>query len=230
MNPLEKNLRSSKLHPLTFIGGITLAVAVFISMGLTQLKIEYTPPEPPEPLQEFHLPPPPPPPPAKTPPKKTNVSINFNLPATTGPADVPLGFLDIDFGLSPKKLTQTTVSVEDTLDDFETEGVDDLTVYDYEDVTEKPDLIYKPGLSIPKKLIGGTKKPIELIYLVTVDPRGRPISVHFLYCDYPAAIPTLTDWVMQHRYKPAKKDNKKVTTVIRVKFTYRAGDDNPFSV
>lgn len=231
MNPLETSLRRSKLHPMTFVGGILLAAGVFISMGLTQLKVEYTPPEAPAPLLQFHLPPPPPPPPAKIPPKKTAVSINFNLPATSGPADVPLGFLDIDFGLSPKKLTQATVSVSETIDNYQTEGVEDLTVYDYADVTEKPEATYNPPLDIPGKLIGNTTKPVTFTYLCRVDTSGRATDIHIIETNYPEAVPFLIKYVQGIRFAPAKKDGKKVNCLVQRKTTYTpASNKSPFDV
>ncbi|MDQ8186342.1 hypothetical protein [Pelagicoccus sp. SDUM812002] len=230
MNVLEKRLRSSKRSPLTFLGGILLAVVVFLSMGVTQLGIDFTPPEEPEPITEFHLPPPPPPPPAKVPPKKTQVSINFNLPATSGPADVPLGFLDVDFGLTPKKLTQNSVNVADTIEKFETDGIDDLAVYDYKDVTEKPSIRYRPGLTIPGKLIADTKKPVPFTYICRIDLNGRAHDIHIIDTPYPAAIPLIVEFVRGHRFKVAKKDGKPVQCIVRRKGTYiPSSNKSPFS-
>lgn len=231
MNALEKQLRRSKRNPLTFVGGALLAVIVFVSMGVTQLGLDFTPPEEPEPLTEFHLPPPPPPPPAKVPPKKTQVSINFNLPATSGPADVPLGFLDVDFGLSPKKLTQNSVDVSETIENFQTDGLEDLTVYDYKDVTEKPSVSYRPGLSIPGKLIGNTTKRVPFTYICRIDLRGRATDIHIIDTPYPAAIPLIMEFVRAHRFKVAKKDGKPVQCIVRRKGTYvPSSSKSPFSI
>lgn len=231
MNPLDRSLRKSKRDPLALAGGAVLACGVFVSMSLTQLKIDYTPPSPPEPIQEFHLPPPPPPPPAKTPPKQTNVSINFNLPATSGPADVPIGFLDIDFGLSPKKLTETNVSVDETIENFQTEGVEDLAIYDYAEVTVKPRATYNPPLEIPGKLIGNTTKPVSFAYLCRVDTRGRASDIHIIDTDYPEAIPLLIEYVSSIRFRPAEKDGKKVNCLVRRKTTYiPSTSKSPFSL
>lgn len=231
MNPLQDQLRRSKLNPITFLGGLVLAGLVFLSMGLTQLGIDFTPPEQPEPLLEFHLPPPPPPPPAKVPPKKTKVSINFNLPATSGPADVPLGFLDVDFGLTPEKLTQNSVDVADTIDSFQTDGLDDLSVYDYKDVTEKPSVTYQPNLSIPGKLIGNTTKPVPFTYICRVDLRGRATDIHIIDTPYPDAIPILVDFVQSMRFNVAKKDGKPVQCIVRRRGTYvPSSNRSPFSI
>lgn len=231
MNPLDKKLRRSKLNPLSFLGGIVLAATVFLSMGLTQLGIDFTPPEEPEPLTEFHLPPPPPPPPAKVPPKNTKVSINFNLPTTNGPADVPLGFLDVDFGLTPKKLTQNSVNVEQTIDSFKTDGIEDLAVYDYKDVTEKPSLTYQPGLSIPGKLIGNTRKPVPFTYICRVNLQGRATDIHIIDTPYPEAIPLIREFVQSCRFKIAKKDGKPVQCIVRRKGTYiPSSSKSPFSI
>lgn len=231
MNILDKRLRRSKSNPLSLLGGLLLAGIVFLSMGLTQLGIDFTPPEQPEPLTEFHLPPPPPPPPAKVPPKKTKVSINFNLPATSGPADVPLGFLDVDFGLTPEKLTENNVNVDDTIDSFKTDGLKDLAVYDYQDVTEKPEPIYRPSLSIPSKLIGNTTKPVPFTYVCRIDLRGRPMDIHIIDTPYPEAIPLMIEWVKGNRFRPAKKDGKPVQCIVRRKGTYVPSSNNsPFSI
>ncbi|MBK1875724.1 hypothetical protein [Pelagicoccus mobilis] len=231
MNVLEKRLRKSKRNPLALLGGWVLAGSVFLSMGLTQLGIDFTPPEEPEPLTEFHLPPPPPPPPAKVPPKKTNVSINFNLPATSGPADVPLGFLDVDFGLTPKKLTENSVNVEDTIDSFKTDGLKDLAVYDYKDVTEKPTVTYQAGLKIPGKLIGNTTKAVPFTYLCRIDLQGRAKDIHIIDTPYPEAIPLMIEYVQNCRFKPAKKDGKPVQCIVRRKGTYRPSSSNsPFTI
>lgn len=231
MNPLERTLRKNKQSPLTFLGGLLLAVAVFLSMGLTQLGIDLTPPEKPEPLAEFHLPPPPPPPPTKVSPKKTNVSINFNLPATAGPADVPLGFLDVDFGLSPKKLVKGTVTVDDTIDSFQTDGLEDLAVYDYKDVTEKPSNKYLAPLNIPPKYIGNTRKPFSFTYICRINLKGRATDIHVIDLPYPEAIPIIKEFVRNCRFKVAKKDGKPVQCIVRRKGTYYPSTTaSPFSL
>lgn len=220
MNSLEKRLRRSKRNPLALIGGLALAGMVFLSMGLTQLGIDFAPPEEPEPLTEFHLPPPPPPPPAKTPPKQNNVSINFDLPATSGLADVPLGFLEVDFGLTPKKLTDASLNIDDTIESFKTDGLKDLAVYDYADVSEKPESIYKPELRIPSKLIGKTTSPFPFTYLCRIDLEGRPHDIHIIDTPYPDAIPLLKAWVKGIRFSPAKKDGRPVQCIVRRRGTY----------
>lgn len=231
MNILDRKLRRSTRSPLTFVGGAFLAALVYLSMGLTQLGIEFTPPEESEPLSEFYLPPPPPPPPAKTPPKKESVSINFNLPTTSGPADVPLGFLDVDFGLSPQKLTKSNVTVDDTIDSFETDGLKDLEVYDYADVTEKPSNTYMPPLKIPGRLIGNTKKPVPFTYICRIDLKGRATDIHIIDTPYPEAIPVILDFVRGCRFKVAKKDGKPVQCIVRRKGTYiPSSSKSPFSI
>ncbi len=220
MNSLEKRLRKSKLHPLSFLGGVVFAVSVFLAMGLTQMNIEFTPPEEPEPISEFHLPPPPPPPPAKVPPKKTQTSISFNLPATSGPADVPLGFLSVDFGLSPKKLTPNSFDVDESIENFETDGIEDLAVYDYKDVTEKPSVTYRPILSIPNELIGNTRKPVPFTYICRINLKGKATDIHIIDTPYPAAIPLLIEFVQKSRFKVAKRNGKPVQCIVRRKGTY----------
>lgn len=231
MNPLQEQLRRSKLNPITFLGGFALACIVFLSMGLTQLGIDFTPPEQPEPLLEFHLPPPPPPPPAKVPPKKAKASINFNLPATSEPTDVPLGFLDVDFGLTPEKLTQSNVSVEDTIDSFKTDGLDDLSVYDYNDVTEKPTVTYQPSFSIPANLIDYSSKPVPFTYICRIDLNGRATDIHIIDTPYPDAIPIFLDFVKNLRFKVAKKDGKPVQCIVRRRGSYiPSSSKDPFSL
>ncbi|EDY84305.1 hypothetical protein VDG1235_3936 [Verrucomicrobiia bacterium DG1235] len=231
MASLEQQLRRKKLSPVTFLGGIALAAIVFLSMGLTQLGIDFTPPEEPAPLLEFHLPPPPPPPPAKAAPKKTKVSINFDLPATSGPADVPLGFLDIDFGLTPEKITKSTVNVDDTIESFQTDGLDDLTVYDFVDVSEKPTTKYNPPLNIPPALINNTRDPVVFTYLCRIDTSGNATDIHIIDTDFPDAIPVLVRYVQNIRFTVAKIDGKPVNCIVRRKTTYYpSSTKSPFSI
>ncbi|MDQ8202300.1 hypothetical protein [Pelagicoccus sp. SDUM812003] len=231
MTPLEKQLRGSKLHPVTFFGGILVSAAVFVSMGMTQLKIDYPEPAPIFEVQDVYLPPPPPPPPAKTPPKRTSASINFNVPSTSESGELPLGFLEIDFGLSPKKLTENSLSVAETIENYETESMEELTVFDFADVTEKPKVYYTPPLQIPPHLIGNTDSRVTFTYLCRVDTKGRPHDIHILDTDYPEAVPTLVEWVKRMRFKPAVKDGEKVNCIVRRKTTYISrSNSSPFSI
>lgn len=231
MHVLDQRIRKSKRNPGAFLLGLVLACGVFICMGLTQLNIDFTPPDEPEPLLEFHMPPPPPPPKEEVPPKKiTPVSINFNLPAVAGPADVPLGFLDVDFGLTPKELTKTQINIDDSIDDFQTDGLIDLTIYTYKEVTQPAIARYKPPLEIPARLRDGSAKPFSFRALFQVTQTGRVTDVHILECPYPLAIPKLIEYCKNTRYSPAKKDGKKVNMIFQVRITFNPSGGNPFSI
>ena len=231
MKALDQQIRNSRRNPLIALGGGILAVFVFVAMALTQLGLEFVPPEESPPLTEFHLPPPPPPPPAKVPPKKKAVSINFDVPVTAGAADVPIGFLDIDFGLSPKKLTDNSIDVNDTVASFETDGLEDLNVYDYNDVTEKPRVTYNPPLNIPPNLIGRSRKPVSFTYICRVNTDGRATNIHIIDTEYPDAIPVLVEYVKRIRFKVAKKDGRPVSCIVRRKTTFiPSSASSPFSI
>ncbi len=231
MSALDQQLRRCRWNPAALAGSAIVACAVFVFMGLSQLDISYVRPEPDPPLLEFHLPPPPPPPKQETPPRETKVSINFNLPATSGPADVPLGFLQVDFGLTPKQLTESSINVADTISSFQTDGLEDLTVYDYKDVTEKPVRTYRPPIALPGKLIGNTKRPFEFIAVFRIAKSGRTSDIHIIDCPFPEAVPALTEWLSGFRYKPARKDGQAVDMLIRVRITYNPSSSaSPFSL
>ncbi|MEM9158921.1 MAG: hypothetical protein AAGB46_07695 [Verrucomicrobiota bacterium] len=230
MHVLDQRIARNKRNPLTFLGGIALACFVFIVMGLAQLNVDFAPREPDEPISEFHLPPPPPPPVQEVPPKQTTVSINFNLPAVSGPADVPLGFLNVDFGLTPKELTNAQVNVDDTIEDFQTDGLEDLTVYDYKEVTEKPRENYRPPLQLDSRLIERTKEPFSFIIIVRITKNGKASDVHILDCPYPKAVPILKRWVMGMSFRAARKDGKPVDCLMRRRVTYRPSSGSPFSL
>lgn len=220
MDALEKQMRRSKLSPLTFAGGLLLAGVVFVSMGLTQLNMTFVQSETSQPIQDFHLPPPPPPPPTQTPPKQTPVPMSFDIPVTEGEGDVPLGFLDVDFGLTPQKLTQTNIQIPDTIENFQTDGLEDLTVYDYQDVTEKPTTKFHPPLNIPGKAIANTRKPVPFTYICRVNTKGRATDIHIIDTPYPEAIPYILEFVESIRFNVAKKDGRPVNCIIRRKGTY----------
>lgn len=229
MNILEGKLKQTKQGPVAFMGGLALALGVFISMGLTQLGIDFTPPEEAEPLAMFHLPPPPPPPPVETPPKKASVPISFDLPATTGPAELPLGLLKVDFGLTPQKLTKNNVSIDDTIDNFQTDGLKDLEVYDYNDVTEKPTNSYMPPLQIPGRLIEHTNKRVPFTYICRIGLDGRATDIHIIDTPYPKAVPAIMRFVKNCRFTVAKKDGKPVQCIVKRRGTYiPASSKNPF--
>ena len=229
MHVLDQRLALSRKSPLALFGGLFLAGLVFTMMALVQLNMRYTPAEPEPALAEFHLPPPPPPPVQKTPPKKTAVSINFNIPSVPGPADVPLGFLNVDFGLNPKELSQTNINVDDTIETYQTDGLKDLTIYDYSDVTEKPRQTYSPLLRLESRQISKTKKPFSFIIIVRITKRGRCSDVHIVDCPYPDAIPTIEEWVRGTTYRPARKNGQPVDCLMRRRITFRPRTGSPFS-
>lgn len=230
MQPLAKALQRQRRNPLSLLAAIGIATLVFGSMAVTQLNIKYVTPEPEPELLEFHLPPPPPPTPSEKPPEQTNVSINFDLPVTPGPGDVPLGFLNVDFGLSTKQLTESSLNVSDTIESYKTDELQDLEVYDYKDVTEKPSARFKPPISIPPRLTGGKNVDFEVIAFYLIDKEGRVSNVHIIDIPYPDAIPMISKWLTQFRYTSPKRNGKEVNMLIRVRFTYRASSGNPFSL
>ena len=148
-----------------------------------------------------------------------------------GAGDVPIGFLDVDFGLKPKQLTQTQVDKIDTLDSYQTDGLEDLTVYDYSEVSVKPERRYKPPLNLPSRAIGHSSKPVTFIVLYRVTPKGRATDIHIIDCPYPEAIPYVKDYISSMRMKPAEKDGKRVSCLVRYKFTYiPSSNKSPFSI
>lgn len=213
------------------MGGAVIACLIFVSMGMTQLNIEFEKPEEVQPIQDFYIPPPPPPPPAKTPPKKAISSMSFSIPVSEGEGDFPIGFLDVDFGLTPKKLTEASFNAPDSIDDYETDGLEDLTVYDYKDVTEKPSTKYQPALSIPGRYIGNTRKPVPFTYICRVNTKGRATDIHIVDTPYPEAIPYMIEFVKGIRFNVAKKDGKPVNCIVRRKGNYHpSGSGSPFSI
>lgn len=230
MHPLEDRLRRSKRNPIAFLGGSLAAAIVFVAMGLTQLDVEYTPPPEPAPISEFHLPPPPPPPKVEQPKQTPNIAIDFDLPVTSDATSIPLAFLEVDFGLNPKKLVKTDLSVDDTIANYETDGLEDLSVYEMEDVTEPPKKIFQPPISIHSRKLGGSKKPFSFLAIYKIDTKGRVSNVHIIDCPHPAAIPELKEWLEDTRYRPAKKDGKRVNLMISVRITYRTTSRTPFSL
>lgn len=231
MHVIEKRLRNAKLNPLGYIGGAFLIGSLFVTMGLALLDVKYVKQKEPEPLFEFHLPPPPPPPSMEEPPpKKKSVSINFNLPATSEPTAVPIGFLEVGFGLSPKVFTQSDINVDNTINNYQTDGLEEITVYDYRDVSKPPVRTYKPSLNIPGKKIGNTKRPFSVSYIALIDSKGIPVEVYIFDCPYPEVIPDFVAWIKSFRYKPAKKDGREVSCTIRRKVTYRPSTSSPFSL
>lgn len=200
-------------------------------MGVTQLNIEFTQPEQPQPLQDFYIPPPPPPPPAKTPPKKSPTPMSFSIPVSEGDGDFPIGFLDVEFGLTPQKLTEASFNTPDSISDYETDGLEDLTVYDYSEVTVKPSTRYHPTLKIPPKVIGHTRKPVPFTYICRVNTKGRATDIHIIDTPYPEAIPYMLEFVKGIRFNVAKKDGKPVSCLVRRRGNYHpAGSGSPFSL
>lgn len=209
-----------------------MAAAVFVSMGLTQLNIEYIPPEPAEPLTEYHLPPPPPPPESEPPPEEADVSIDFDLPISDGPADIALGFLDVDFGLSSKLLTQGDFNIDRSFAEYQAEGLESVEFYDYRDVTEKPETPRsKPPLNIPGKLIGGGKSAISFSIVCVVTKEGRAVNVAVIDTDYPEANSIVIRWIESMRFKPGRREGEAVNTAATFKFKYNpASAGDPFSL
>lgn len=233
MNPLEKKLRRRKLGPTALIGGAAVSALVFASMGFTQLRIDYTPPPEAAPIQEFYLPPPPPPPPVKKDEaEQERLAISLGIDPDPGPGDVPLGFLQVDFGLKPQQLTQGQFDSLQTVDTYKTDGLEDLSVYDYQDVAEKPRASYTPAsLNFDPRHIGRTNKPFSFVLICRITKQGRTENIHIIDCPYPEAIPTIRRWVENTRYEPAKKDGKPVDCLMRRRITYTpAGGGSPFSL
>lgn len=231
MDHLEQTLNRNKNSLTAFLGGVLVAGAVFVSMGLTQLRIEYTPPEESAPIQEYHLPPPPPPANREEPKKEHKVSISFSLPTTPGPGDIPLGFLNVDFGLKPKQLTQARINAIDTVENYETDGLDELSVYEYKDVTEKPERTFLPALDLSSREIAYTKKPFTFIVICRITKQGRTSNIHIIDCPYPEAVPTLKKWIEGWRFRPAKKDGEPVDVLTRRHVTYNPSTGgSPFSI
>lgn len=231
MPNLEQSLRKSTANLLTLFGGTLLAAMVFASMGLMHFDIERPTIRETAPLNEFHLPPPPPPPKKDPPPKESNVSISFNIPAGSDPSDIPLGFLEVDFGLKPKQLAQARVNVDESLANYKTDGLDTLKIYSQSEVTEKPRRTYQGNLDIPAKysrLYG--RKPITFVVLYTVTAQGKTTNIHVLDCPYPEVVPYIQDYISSWRLKPATKDGKPVNSWVQHKFTYHPSATDIFSL
>lgn len=232
MNPLERKLKRHKLGPGAMAGGVIVAALVFVSMGLTQLQIDYTPPPEPAPIQDYYLPPPPPPPAKKESVEQERLPISMGITPELGPGDVPLGFLQVDFGLKPQQLTQGQFDSLQTVDTYKTDGLEDLSVYDYKDVTEKPSISYKPSKpNFDPRHIERTTKPFTFVLICRITKQGRTENIHIIDCPYPKAIPEIRRWVEATRYEPAKKDGKPVDCMMRRRITYNpAGGGSPFSI
>ncbi|MDQ8186335.1 energy transducer TonB [Pelagicoccus sp. SDUM812002] len=223
-------MKRSGSGPTPYLGAIVTVMIVFISMGAMHTNIDIGQRSPTEPISEFHLPPPPPPPAEEPPPEKSNISISFNLPATDGPASIPLGFLKAEFGLKPQELTKTEFDIDESITNYQTDGLDTLKIYSQDEVTDKPKRTYHPKLDIPYRFLRGNKgKTITFIVLYTVTSQGRTENIHVLDCPVPAIIPFVESYIKGWRLKPATKDGKPVNSWVQHKFTYHPPDTNPFS-
>ncbi len=231
MLSLEQNLKQRKRGLANAFGGATITVALFLCMGLMHFDIKVAEPEEVQPISEFHLPPPPPPPEIEQPPQQNNLSVSLNLPVTQIPTNIPVGYLDVDFGLTPQALAQTNVNVDTTLDNFKTDGLDALKIYSQSEVTEKPKRKYQGELSVPpriRRLVG--QKPVTVILLYTVTDEGRVTNIHVLDCPFPELVPYFERYVRDWRLKPAMKDGRPVNCWAQHKFIYRAAPADPYSL
>lgn len=218
---------------MNLAAGAVLACLVFAAMGMTQLHLRFEPRKEPDRLLDFHLPPPPPPPPqVEKPAEKRVVPLSFDLPVTGEPAVVPLGFLEVDFGLTAKKLTETDFDVESAISSFQQEELEDLSVYDESEVSEKPVRTYTPPLSIPREQMSGNADRFRFGVIARISREGRPTDVHIIDCPHPEAVPVLRAWVLGMQFKPARRDGKAVNCLVHVFITYRtsAGSSSPFSL
>ena len=229
---IDQQIKNCRFRPMNlFIGG-ALACGVFFLMGLSQLDLKYVEEEPPQPLMDIHLPPPPPPKEVQVVNRtaQSALSINFSLPMSSEPSSIPIGFLDVDFGLNPKILMQIDVSVEDSLDDFRTEEIKGLEIYDAEEVDTKPVRRYTDRLSIPNRYTKENNGVITFTYIARIDKHGVPVDIHFSQCSCPEAIPLLRKWVSLTRFWPARKDGHSVDCIIKQDVTYNPANQNPFSI
>ncbi|MDQ8203464.1 hypothetical protein [Pelagicoccus sp. SDUM812003] len=230
MLSLEQDLKHSARGFAPYLGALATAVAVFLSIGVMQSNIRVERQPETEPISEFHLPPPPPPPQKEPPPEQNTVSISFDLPVVDGPSSIPLGFLDVDFGLKPQELTQTEFDIDDSIGNYKTDGLDTLKIYSQNEVTEKPKRTYHKNLDIPARYLRGHRnKPITFMVLYTVTAEGRTANIHVLDCPIPEIVPFIERYIEGWYLEPAKKDGKPVNSWVQHKFTFGANTRDPFS-
>lgn len=230
---LENACSRCRRSPLAFLGAAAVSASVFVSMGMMQLNLEYSPPEASAPISQYFLPPPPPPPP---PPASEDApeqpQVQFDMELNFSSEDVALNFVPVDFGLTAEKLVQAQPEIAFSMDDYDTGGLDMLQVFEQSSLTQKPERRYTPPPRIPSRLKSRLKETLrfEVIYIVT--PDGRATNVHVLDCPIPELVPFIREYIGKWRFTPPMRGNQAVQAWARHPIILRpsATGATPFSL
>lgn len=234
MSFIDTEYRSTRMSLRAHLGAVVATAAVFTAIASTGVRLFKLELEPERERPVYYLAPP-----------KDFVDTKSSVPEAphtieplslneVGLETAPeLNIRPIDVTIAADVSSEMTLNLEmgrafrasaPSLSEF-----DDFTIYENQDVDERPSIRYAKKPSVPFAL-RGEEVEVLVFYYVTAKGRTESISVLSSSSENPVYGDAAVDAIGGWRFKPAKKNKEPVACWIQQQIVFSRGSTSPFSL